>query len=59
MDTIEKLYFTVYYIKKDVDIRKCKLQKEAVEEIKYLKIEELQELDTEGFEWLENFNKII
>lgn len=59
MDTIEKLHFTVYYIKKDVDIKKCKLQKEEVEELKYFKIEELQELDTEGLEWLENLKKII
>lgn len=59
MDTIEKLHFTVYYIKKDVDIKKCKLQTEEVEEIKYFKIEELQELDTEGLEWLENLKKII
>lgn len=59
MDTIEKLHFTVYYIKKDVDIKKCKLQTEEVEEIKYFKIEELQELDTEGLEWLESLKKII
>lgn len=59
MDTIEKLHFTVYYIKKNVDIKKCKLQTEEVEEIKYFKIEELQELDTEGLEWLENLKKII
>lgn len=59
MDTIEKLHFTVYYIKKDVDIKKCKLQKEEVEELKYFKIEELQELDTEGLEWLESLKKII
>lgn len=59
MDTIEKLHFTVYYIKKDVDIKKCKLQKEEVEELKYFKIEELQELDTEGLEWLKSLKKII
>ncbi len=54
-----KLHFTVYYIRKNIDINKCKLQREEVEEVKYFKINELQELDTEGFEWLDNLTKII
>lgn len=59
MDTNEKTHFTVYYIKQDVDIEKCKLQEEELEEVKYFKIEELQDLDNEGFEWLENLKKVI
>lgn len=58
MATNEKLYFTVYYIRKNVDINECKLQKEEVEEVKYFKIEELQELENEGLDWLENWKKI-
>lgn len=54
-----KLHFTVYYIRKNIDINKCKLQREEVEEVKYFKINELQELDTEGFEWLDNLTKVI
>lgn len=59
MATNEKIHFTVYYVRKNVDINECKLQKEEVEEVKYFKLDELQELDTEGFEWLDNLEKII
>ncbi len=54
-----KAHFTVYYVRKDVDINKCKLQEEELEEVKYFKIEELQDLDNEGFEWLESLKKIL
>lgn len=30
MEVIEKLHFTVYYTRKDVDVNTCKLQKEEV-----------------------------
>lgn len=59
MATEGKIHFTVYYVRKDVDINECKLQQEEVEEVKYFKIEELQSLDHEGFEWLENLKKVI
>lgn len=59
MDTEEKIHFTVYYIRKDVDISECKLQKEEVEEVKYFKIEEIEELDTEGIEWLESLRNVM
>lgn len=59
MDTNEKTHFTVYYTKKDVDINECKLQEEELEEVKYFKIEQLKDLDNEGFEWLENLKKVI
>jgi hypothetical protein len=35
------------------------LQKEEVEKLRYFKIEELEKLDNEGFEWLENLKQII
>ena len=54
-----KIYFTVFYVKKDIDIIDCKLQKDEVEEVKYFKIEELEYLENEGFEWLDNLKKII
>lgn len=59
MNTNEKAHFTVYYIRKNIDINECKLQEEEVEEVKYFRIEELEELDNEGFEWLEDLKKII
>lgn len=55
----EKIHFTVYYIRKNIEVRECKLQQEELEEIRYFKIEELQNLDNEGFEWLENLKKIL
>lgn len=58
-DTNGKLHFTVYYVRKNIDINECKLQEEEVDEVKYFKVEELQNLDTEGFEWLENLNKVM
>lgn len=59
MDTNDKSYFTVYYIKQDVDINECKIQQEELEEIRYFKIEDLQGLDNEGFEWLESLKKVL
>lgn len=59
MDTNEKAHFTVYYIRKNVDVNECKLQEEELEEVKYFKIEELEDLDNEGFEWLYDLKKII
>lgn len=52
-------YFTIYAIRENIDICKCILQEQEVEELKYFNIEELQNLDTEGFEWLENFKKVM
>ena len=59
MDTIEKIHFTVYYVRKDVNINECKLQIEELEEVKYFKLEELSKLDNEGFEWLDNLKKVM
>lgn len=55
----EKAYFTVYYTRKNVDLQKCKLQEEEVEDIKYFKLSEVETLDNEGVEWLEHLKKII
>lgn len=59
MNTNEKEHFTVYYVRKNVDVKECKIQEEELEEVKYFKIEELKDLDNEGFEWLESLKKII
>lgn len=59
MDTNEKLHFTVYYVIKNIDINECRLQEEELEEVKYFRIEELQKLDNEGFEWLDSLKKIL
>ena len=59
MNTNEKAHFTVYYVRKNIDINECKLQKEELEEVKYFKMEELQYLANEGFEWLENLKEVI
>lgn len=55
----EKAHFTVYYTRQNVDVDKCKIQIEELEEVKYFKIDELEQLDNEGFEWLENLKKMI
>ena len=55
----ETAYFTVYYVRKNIDINECKIQKEELDEVKYFKIEELGSLDNEGFEWLDDLKKII
>lgn len=59
MDINEKAHFTVYYIRKNVNINEYKLQEDELEEVKYFKIEELQDLDNEGFEWLDNLKKVL
>ena len=59
MTTSDKGHFTVYYVRKDIDIDKCILQKEEVEELRYFKMEEIEKLDNEGFEWLGSLKEII
>ena len=54
-----KAYFTIYFIRKNVDISECILQEKEVEEVRYYKIEELVHLESEGFEWLEGLKKNI
>ena len=44
--------------RKNVDINKCKIQEYELEELRYFKIEELKNLDNEGFEWLESLKKL-
>ena len=46
-------------LEKNVDIDECRIQEEELEEVKYFKIKELEELDNEGFEWLDDLKKII
>ncbi len=50
----KKARYTIYYARKNVDINQCKIQKEELEEIKYFNIEELKDLDNDGFEWIED-----
>ena len=59
MDTTDKGHFTTYYVRKDIDIEKCILQEEEVDELRYFKVEELEKLDNEGFEWLGSLKEII
>lgn len=54
-----KAYFSVYYVRKNVDINECKLQEEEVEELRYFKVEEIGSLDSEGVEWLDNLKKVM
>lgn len=54
-----KCYFTIFYTKRNIDINECKLKKDEVDEVKYFKLEELETLDNEGFEWLDNLKKLI
>ena len=53
------VYFTRYYIKQNVDISKCVLQKEEVEFLRYFKLEELQYLNNEGFDWIDDLKKVV
>ena len=54
-----KCYFIIFYIKKDIDIKECRLKNDEVEELRYFRVEELEGLDNEGFEWLDNLKKIL
>ena len=56
---LNKAFYTTYYIKQDVDLSECKLQTEEVEKVKYCKIEDLDKIDNEGFEWLDKFKEIF
>ena len=54
-----KCCFTIFYTKRNIDINECKLKKDEVDEVKYFKLEEVETLDNEGFEWLDNLKKLI
>lgn len=54
-----KAYFAIYLTKNNLDINKCKIQKEELDEIKYFNINEIEKLEKEGFEWLESLKKFI
>lgn len=54
-----KSIFIIYYIRKDVDIKKCKLQAEEVDRLQYFDLDQVVNLDTEGIEWLEDLKKKI
>lgn len=55
----EKIFCTTYYVIQDIDIDKCTLQKEEVDEVKYFKIDELETIENEGIEWLDKLKQII
>ncbi len=48
----EKAYFTIFYVRKNLDLDQCVLQKEEVDCVRYFNIEKLKELDSEGIESL-------
>ncbi len=50
---VDSYYFEVVYTYLDIDIKKCKISLEEVEELQYFDINVIEELDTEGTEWLE------
>lgn len=56
---IGRAHFTSYYIRQDIDISKCKLQEEEVDEVRFFKLDELENLDTEGIEWLEDLKRFL
>lgn len=52
-------YITVFYVRKNIDINECILQKEEVDEIKYFNIEKLKEIENEGEEAYKNLKEIL
>lgn len=55
----DKAHFTVFYVRKDVNLEECKLQEEEVEEVRYFKLDELEEIDREPIEWVEKLKEIL
>ena len=55
----EKAVYTVYYAKKNISVRDCKIQEKELEEVKYFDIDEIADLDNEGVEWLDSLKKIV
>jgi len=54
-----KACFIAYYIEENIDVSKCILQKEEVEEVQYFKIDEVEQLENEGIEWLQDIKNIF
>lgn len=57
--TAGKGHYTVYCIRNNVDINKCKIQEEEVECLKYFSIKEIENIENEGFEWLDGLKNFI
>ena len=57
--TAGKGHYTVYCIRNNVDIDKCKIQEEEVECLKYFSIKEIENIENEGFEWLDGLKNFI
>ena len=55
----ETAYFNIFYVRKNIDIKDCKLQKEEVDELRYFNIEKLGQLYDEGVEWLKELKKVL
>ena len=55
----ETAYFNIFYVRKNIDINDCKLQKEEVDELRYFNIEKLGQLYDEGVEWLKELKKVL
>lgn len=51
--------FITYYIEQNIDVSKCVLQKEEVEQVQYFKVDEVEKLDNEGIEWIEDLRHIF
>ncbi|MDR0978518.1 MAG: NUDIX hydrolase [Lachnospiraceae bacterium] len=55
----DKGFFTTFYINQNVDLDKCVIQKEEVDEVKYFTIDEIEKIDCEKLEWLEELKKLL
>lgn len=54
-----KGHYTIYCIRNNIDISKCKIQVEEVECLKYFPIQDMDKLDHVGFEWLDDLKRFI
>ena len=58
-DLIKDGRFSIYYIKENIPINKFKIQESELEEVKYFKLDEIENLENSLFDWTESVENLI
>ena len=51
--------YSIYYVKTDIPISQYKIQESELEEVKYFKIEEIENLENSIFDWADDVKELL
>ena len=58
-DLINNGRYSIYYVRTNLSINQYKIQESEVDEVKYFKINELENLENSIFDWIDNIKEIF